>query len=48
MAAATAETPRPRPDPPPQPETPPEPDVPGRPVSPEEDDDVHGDPETPV
>jgi hypothetical protein len=48
MAAATAETPRPHPDPPPEPEAPPDPAGPARPASPEDDDDVHGDPETPV
>jgi hypothetical protein len=48
MAAATPETPRPHPDPPPEPEVPPDPAGPARPASPEDDDDVHGDPETPV
>jgi hypothetical protein len=48
MAAATAETRKPGPDSPPEPETPPDPDAPGQPASPEDDDDVHGDPETPV
>jgi hypothetical protein len=44
MAARTPETQKPRPDPPAEPE----PDAPDQPESPEEDDDVHGDPETPV
>jgi hypothetical protein len=48
MAAPTAETLRQRRDPPPEHETPPEPDAPDQPASPEDDDDVHGDPETPV
>jgi hypothetical protein len=44
MTRPTAETSRPRPDAPPDPE----PDAPDEPASPEDDDDVHGDPETPV